>query len=55
MISANNIKVLLLDPMPAESIEQFKALNYAIHEEFDIAEGKLALIIHEYNLVCLSY
>lgn len=50
-----SIKVLLLDPLPEGSRNEFTTNNYEITENFDqLSETQLINCIHEFNLVCLS-
>lgn len=47
-------RVLLLDPLPQESINAFIGQDFAVDECFDpISEAELVKLIQEYNVVCL--
>jgi hypothetical protein len=48
------IKVLLLDPLPPNSVNAFDGPNFEIDKIFeDLTEGELVKKVHEYQVICL--
>jgi D-3-phosphoglycerate dehydrogenase len=55
MSSSTPLKVLLLDPMPTETIKAFTDLNFTVVEDYGVkSEGQLAILVQDFNIICLS-